>query len=77
MNLFRSEEHARNWEGFDEAMVSALKPLAEWADIFDQGIGWAQILRARQRVPDNGDIDEALGVRGVLAASWPRDRPRH
>jgi len=34
MNLFRSEEHARNWEGFDPAMQSSLHPLAEWADIF-------------------------------------------
>ena len=34
MNLFRSEEHARNWEGFEEPMVSSLKPVAEWADIF-------------------------------------------
>jgi hypothetical protein len=34
MNLFRSEEHARRWEGFDDAMASSLKPVAEWADIF-------------------------------------------
>ena len=34
MNLFRSEEHARNWAGFDEAMVASLLPVAEWADIF-------------------------------------------
>jgi len=34
MNLFRSEEHARNWEGFDESMASSLKPVAEWADTF-------------------------------------------
>ncbi|MDX2379770.1 MAG: hypothetical protein QNM02_08430 [Acidimicrobiia bacterium] len=34
MNLFRSEEHARNWGGFDDSMSSGLKPLAEWADIF-------------------------------------------
>lgn len=34
MNLFRSEEHARSHDGFDEAMSSGLKPLAEWADIF-------------------------------------------
>lgn len=34
MNLFRSEEHARRWEAFDEAMASSLKPVAEWADIF-------------------------------------------
>ena len=34
MNLFRSEEHARKWDGFDESMVSALKPISEWAEIF-------------------------------------------
>jgi len=34
MNLFRSEEHARNWSGYDPAMGYMLKPLAEWADIF-------------------------------------------
>lgn len=34
MNLFRSEEHARRWDGFDETMSAGLKPLAEWADIF-------------------------------------------
>ena len=34
MNLFRSEEHARNWDGFDPAMASSLRPVGEWADIF-------------------------------------------
>ena len=34
MNLFRSEEHARNWDGFAPEMASSLKPVAEWADIF-------------------------------------------
>ncbi len=34
MNLFRSEEHARNWDGYNEAMASALMPVSEWADIF-------------------------------------------
>ena len=34
MNLFRSEEHARNWTGFDPTMEASLKPVAEWADIF-------------------------------------------
>jgi hypothetical protein len=34
MNLFRSEEHARNWSGFDESMARMLKPVAQWADIF-------------------------------------------
>lgn len=34
MNLFRSEEHARNWDGYDDAMAAALMPVADWADIF-------------------------------------------
>ena len=34
MNLFRSEEHARRWDGFDPSMAQAVKPVAEWADIF-------------------------------------------
>ncbi|MFW2332822.1 hypothetical protein [Ilumatobacter sp.] len=34
MNLFRSEEHARNWNGFDPAMEPSLMPVADWADIF-------------------------------------------
>ena len=34
MNLFRSEEHARRWHGFEPAMASSLMPVAEWADIF-------------------------------------------
>ena len=34
MNLFRSEEHARNWDGFEGSMASALMSVAEWADIF-------------------------------------------
>ena len=29
MNLFRSEEHARNWEGFDAEMEGGLLPLAD------------------------------------------------
>jgi hypothetical protein len=34
MNLFRSEEHARNWDGYTESMASSLMPVTEWAEIF-------------------------------------------
>ena len=34
MNLFRSEEHVRRWDGFSESMASSLMPVATWADIF-------------------------------------------
>ena len=35
MNLFRSEEHARNWSGFEPGLEARmLKPVREWAEIF-------------------------------------------
>jgi hypothetical protein len=35
MNLFRSEEHARNWSGFDPSMEARmLRPLDWWAETF-------------------------------------------
>ena len=35
MNLFRSEEHARNWSGFDATLETRmLKSVHDWADLF-------------------------------------------
>jgi hypothetical protein len=35
MNLFRSEEHARNWSGFEPDLAARmLKPFEAWAEIF-------------------------------------------
>jgi hypothetical protein len=35
MNLFRSEEHARNHSDFDPAMADRmLRPVSWWADVF-------------------------------------------
>jgi hypothetical protein len=34
MNLFRSEEHAHNWDGYTASMASSLMPVADWAEIF-------------------------------------------
>jgi hypothetical protein len=44
MNLFRSEEHARNWVGFNPAYEETLQPLSYWADRFSN-----EIFRARLR----------------------------
>jgi hypothetical protein len=44
MNLFRSEEHARNWSQFDPAYETNLKPLSFWADRFS-----AERFKARNR----------------------------
>ncbi len=34
MNLFRSEEHARNWSGFRDEAAGGLLPLADIMTIF-------------------------------------------
>jgi hypothetical protein len=46
MNLFRSEEHARSWDRYDDTMAASLRPVAEWANIFSN-----VYFRARSR-PD-------------------------
>jgi hypothetical protein len=44
MNLFRSEEHARNWSEFDPAYEMNLKPLGAWVERFS-----AERFKARAR----------------------------
>ena len=44
MNLFRSEEHARNWEEYDPRMAHLLRPVEWWAETFS-----AEMFRARGR----------------------------
>jgi hypothetical protein len=34
MNLFRSEEHAKNWSLYDPVSADAIMPLADWALAF-------------------------------------------
>jgi hypothetical protein len=46
MNLFRSEEHARNWVGFNPAFEETLQPLTHWVERFS-----AETFRSRLR-PD-------------------------
>jgi hypothetical protein len=46
MNLFRSEEHARNWVGFNPDFAETLQPLSYWVDRFS-----TETFRARVR-PD-------------------------
>lgn len=39
MNLFRSEEHARAWSGFEPSMADRmLKPVTWWADVFSSPV---------------------------------------
>lgn len=44
MHLFRSEEHARDWEEYDPRMAHLLRPVEWWADTFS-----SPMFRARGR----------------------------
>ncbi len=66
MNLFRSEEHARNWEEFDPRMAHLLQPVEWWADTFA-----TPMFRARAR---NDFISWATGPEGAAAFGELRER---
>jgi hypothetical protein len=34
MNLFRSEEHVKNWPLYDSLSAESIMPLSEWATVF-------------------------------------------
>ncbi len=34
MNLFRSEEHVKNWSLYDPASEDAIMPMEDWAKVF-------------------------------------------
>jgi hypothetical protein len=34
MNLFRSEEHVKNWSLYDPVSSDAIMPLSQWAQVF-------------------------------------------
>jgi hypothetical protein len=36
MNLFRSEEHARNWREYDPEFSHNLLPLNHWVELFSE-----------------------------------------
>ena len=42
MNLFRSEEHARNWSEFDPENDNLLQPLEHYSELFSR-----EMFRAR------------------------------
>lgn len=66
MNLFRSEEHARDWEEFDPRMAHLLQPVEWWADTFS-----SPMFRARGR---SDFITWATGPDGAAAFGDLRER---
>lgn len=34
MNIFRSEEHVKNWVRYDPVSAESIMPMADWAQVF-------------------------------------------
>ena len=68
MNLFRSEEHARNWPGFDEDWSHTILPLSGWAEIFS-----SEMFRQRGRADYVSWLRSETGQAAIAAmrASLP------
>jgi len=68
MNLFRSEEHARNWASFNPELGKNLKPLSFWNDIFS-----GPIFRSRGRSDYLSWLrsDEGKKAREAMKAKLP------
>ena len=43
MNLFRSEEHVRNWADFDPESVDGVRPVAALARLFSSALHWERL----------------------------------
>ena len=77
MNLFRSEEHIRNWAGFDTATEEGIVPLAQLVEMFSAN------LFQRRLDPDYfsrsneymGELLTALAELGKARPFWSPEIP--
>ncbi len=68
MNLFRSEEHARNWASYNPDNENALKPLSFWIDLFS---GLTFRSRGRSDYISWLKTEEAQKARAEMRAKLP------
>ena len=71
MNLFRSEEHARNWSGYDPEMDDSLRSLSDWAELFSNPF-FTQ--RGRHDYISFMGSDDGAAAFGALRAGLPSRR---
>ncbi len=68
MNLFRSEEHARNWASYNPDNEKALKPVSFWIDLFS---GLTFRSRGRSDYISWLKTEEAQKARAEMRAKLP------
>jgi hypothetical protein len=72
MNLFRSEEHVKNWSGYDPISEESIMPVADWVKVFS-----TPVVRTRlgpdylsHAHDDMGTFFGALAELGRSGAFW-------
>jgi hypothetical protein len=68
MNLFRSEEHARNWASYSPDSEKTLKPVSFWIDLF-AGLTFRE--RGRSDYISWLKTEEAQKARAEMRAKLP------
>jgi hypothetical protein len=71
MNLFRSEEHVRRWDGFDTETADGIMPVANWFGVFDLPV-FARRLDANYLEKLPGYVEEVFAAASQIseAAYW-------
>jgi len=69
MNLFRSEEHVKNWSGYDPVSADAIMPLADWALVFSgplmrKRLDQDYLARVQEYIPELFSALHKLGKTG-------------
>ncbi len=77
MNLFRAEEHIKNWQGFAAGSEEGIVPLAHLLEMFSgpyftERLGGAWVSNARAYAREMGITMKKLGVSGPF---WQAKKP--
>ncbi len=70
MNLFRSEEHVKNWSYYDPASDESIMPLADWAQVFS-GPLFRNRLEADSLARNEQNVPALFGVLAELGKTGP------
>jgi hypothetical protein len=77
MNLFRSEEHAKNWPSYEPASAQSIMPVSDWAKAFS-----GPLFRKRldpdylSRIPEYApEMMQTLQTLGKTGSFWTPNAP--
>jgi hypothetical protein len=71
MNLFRSEEHIKNWPSYDSISAESIMPLSDWALVFSGPLHRKRLdpdylSRIKEYAPEMFSLLKKLGKAGAF-----------